>query len=79
MKNWELRQELDALLSEYYLGNNKLYTFDRMDDGGHPYYPIRNSADIIGHAIKYILELEAKIDELSYAQKIIDEVKRQDG
>jgi uncharacterized protein (DUF983 family) len=27
----------------------------------------------------YIKELEAKVEELLYAQKIIDEVKKQDG
>lgn len=76
MKNWELRQELNALRSEYHLGNNQLYTFDRLDDGGHLYYPMLSSTDIIDHAIKYIESLEFEIDKLSYAQKIINEVKK---
>ena len=79
MKNWEIHQELRALRSEYGLGNNQLHAFSRTYNGFEEDMCVRTSTDIIDHAIKYIEELEAKVDELSYAQKIIDEVKRQDG
>ena len=75
MKNWELNQELRALRSEYGLGNNQLHSFSRTYNGFKEDICFRTSTDIIDHAIKYIEELEAKVDELSYAQKIIDEVR----
>lgn len=78
MKNWELDQELRALMSEYGLGKDQLHAFSRTYNGFDEDFVLRTSTDIIGHARKYIEELEAKVDELSYAQKIIDEVKRQD-
>ena len=79
MKNWKLDQELRALRSEYGLGNNQLHALRRTYNGFDEDICLRSSTDIIDHAMTYINELETKIDELSYAQKIIDEVKRQDG
>lgn len=76
MKNWKLDQELRALLSEYGFGKNQLHAFSRtynMFDEDMCFY---TSTEIIYHAIKYIEELEIKVEELSYIQKIIDEVKR---
>ena len=78
MKNWELNQELRALRSEYGLGNNQLHAFSRTYNGFKEDICLRASTEIIDHAIEYIEELEAKVDELSYAQKIINEVKRYD-
>ena len=76
MKNWELNQELRALKSEYGLGNNQLHAFSRTYNGFKEDICFRTSTEIINHAIKYIEELETKVDELSYAQLIIDEVKK---
>ena len=79
MKNWELNQELRALRSEYGLGNNQLHAFSRMYNGFKEDICLRASTEIIDHAIEYIEELEAKVEELVYAQQIIDEVRKQDG
>lgn len=79
MNNWKLKQELGALRSEYGLGNNQLHAFSRTYNGFDEDVCFYTSTDIIDHTIKYIEDLEAKVDELSYAQKIIDEVKKQDG
>lgn len=76
MKNWELRQELGALRSEYGFGKAQLHAFSRTYNGFDEDICLRTSTDIIDHSIKYIEELEVKVEELSYAQKIIDEVRR---
>lgn len=79
MKNWELEQYLYAVQSDYSLGKDKLSSFRRSYPGKKDYYVFYSHHDIISLAIKYIEELETKVDELSYVQKIIDEVNRQDG
>lgn len=78
MKNWELEQYLERVRSEFDYGNDKLYLFARKTER-EAYYVDRTATQIIDEAIKYIKDLEAKVEELSYTQKIIDEVKRQDG
>ena len=77
MKNWELEQFLHSVQAEFSFGNDKVYFFRRTSER-EDYYIDRSAYHIIDEAIDYIEELEAKVDELSYAQKIIDEVKKQD-
>lgn len=77
MKNWELEQFLHGVQSEFSLGKDKIYFFRRTSER-EDYYIDRSAYHIIDEAIEYIEELERKIEELSYAQKIIDEVKKQD-
>ena len=79
MKNWELEQYLYAVQADYDFGKDKMSSFRRSYVGKEDDYVFMSHYDIIDHAIKYIEELEAKVDELSYAQKIINEVKRQYG
>lgn len=76
MKNWELEQYLYAVQADYCFGNDKMSSFRRSYPGKKDNYVFYSHHDIIDLAIKYIEELEAKVEELSYAQKIIDEVKR---
>jgi hypothetical protein len=76
MKNWELQQYLHAVQADYAYGNDKLTSFRRSYPGNPDNYIFMSRYDTINLAIKYIEELEAKVDELSYAQKIIDEVRR---
>lgn len=76
MKNWELEQYLYTVQADYDYGNDKLSSFRRSYPGKADEYILKSHYDIIDLAIKYIEELETKVDELSYAQKIIDEVKR---
>lgn len=76
MKNWELEQYLRAVQADYDYGKDKMSSFRRSYVGKEDYYVWYSHYDIINLAIKYIEELETKVDELSYAQKIIDEVKR---
>ena len=78
MKNWELEQFLHRVQSEFSLGNDKIYFFRRTSER-EDYYIDRSAYHIIDEAIDYIEALERKVEELSYAQKIIDEVKKQDG
>jgi hypothetical protein len=79
MKNWVLEQFLYTVRQDYDFGNDKFSSFSRSYPGKEPKYIFRSHYDIISMAIKYIEELERKVDELSYAQKIIDEVRTQDG
>lgn len=74
MKNWELQQFLHSVQSEFGLGNDKLYFFRRTSER-EDYYIDRSAYHIIDETIAYIEELERKVEELSYVQKIIDEVK----
>ena len=76
MKNWELEQYLRTVQADYAYGKDKMSSFRRSYPGGKDNYVFYSHHDIIGLAIKYIEELETKVDELSYAQKIIDEVKK---
>lgn len=76
MKNWKLEQFLNAVRSDYCNFNDKTSVFHRTTERGTEYYVWRSHRQIIDEAIAYIEELEAKVDELSYAQHIIDEVKR---
>ena len=77
MKNWKLLQGLEHVLSEFELGNDKLYCFRRTSER-EDYHVFRTATQIIKETIEYIEELESKVEELSYAQKIIDEVRRND-
>ena len=74
MKNWELKQFLHSVQSEFGLGNDKVYFFRRTSER-EDYYIDRSAYHIIDETIAYIEELERKVEELSYVQKIIDEVK----
>lgn len=78
MDNWEIKQFLRRVQSQFYNGNDTVHFFRRTTER-EGYYIDRTSVQIIDEAIKYIEELEDKVSELSYAQKIIDEVRRQDG
>ena len=75
MKNWELKQFLHRVQCEFVLGKDKIYFFRRTTERSD-YYIDRSAYHIIDEAIAYIKELEAKVEELSYAQKIIDEVNK---
>ena len=50
--------------------------FRRSYDGKEDDYVIISYYGVINQAIEYIEKLEAKVEELSYAQKIINEVKK---
>ncbi len=76
MKNWELEQYLRAVQSDYDYGGDKTTIFRRSYDGKEDNYVIVSYYDTINQAIKYIEKLEAKVEELVYAQKIIDEVNK---
>lgn len=78
MKNWELQQYLYAVQADYAYGNDKMASFRRSYPGEPDDYIFVSRYDTIDYAIKYIEELEVKVEELSYAQKIIDEVRRND-
>lgn len=78
MKNWELEQYLRAVQSDYDYGGDKVTTFRRSYDGREDHYVIVSYYGAINQAIEYIEELESKVEELSYAQKIVDEVRRND-
>lgn len=78
MDNWEIKQFLRRVQSQFYNGNDTVHFFRRTTER-EDYYIDRTSVQIIDEAIKYIEELEDKVSELSYAQKIIDKVRRQDG
>ena len=77
MKNWELEQFLNRIRPSR-LGEDTVYFFSRTTERGRAYWVDRSGQQIIDEAIAYIEELERKVEELSYAQKIIDEVKKQD-
>ena len=79
MKNWELEQYLRAVQSDYDYGDDKITTFRRSYDGKEDDYVIMSYYNTISQAIEYIERLEEKVEELVYAQHIIDEVKRHDG
>lgn len=79
MKNWELEQYLRAVQSDYDYGRDKTTTFRRSYTDKEDDYAIISYYGAINQAIEYIEKLEAKVEELLYAQMIIDEVKRQDG
>lgn len=76
--NWEIKEFLRRVQSQFYNGNDTVHFFRRTTER-EDYYIDRTSVQIIDEAIKYIEELEYKVSELSYAQRIIDEVRRQDG
>ena len=76
MKNWELEQYLRTVQADYNYGKDKMSSFRRSYPGEKDEYVFYSHYDIINLAIKYIEELEVKVDELSYAQKIINEVKK---
>lgn len=78
MKNWELQQYLYDVQADYAYGNDKMSSFRRSYPGEKDDYVWYSHHDIINLTIQYITELESKVDELSYAQKIIDEVKAKD-
>ena len=78
MKNWELEQFLNRIRPSI-LGEDTVYFFSRTTERGRVYWVDRSGQQIIDEAINYIEELERKVEELSYAQKIIDEVKKHDG
>ena len=77
MKNWELEQFLNRIRPNC-LGEDTVYFFSRTTERGREYWIDRSGRQIIDEAIAYIEKLEAKVEELSYAQKIIDEVKKRD-
>lgn len=77
MKNWELEQYLRAVQSDYDYGRDKTATFRRSYDGKEDDYVIVSYYGAINQSIEYIEKLESKVEELLYAQMIIDEVKRQ--
>lgn len=77
MKNWELKQFLNRIRPNT-LAEDTVHFFRRTTER-EDYYIDRTAGQIIDEAIAYIEELEAKVEELSYAQKIINEVKKQDG
>ena len=76
MKNWELKQFLNTVRSDYCNFNDKISMFSRTDACGKEYHIFRSHREIIDEAITYIEELEAKVEELSYAQNIINIVKQ---
>lgn len=76
MKNWELEQYLRAVQSDYDYGGDKTTMFRRSYDGKEDDYVIVSYYGAINQAIEYIEKLEAKVEELVYAQNIINEVKR---
>ena len=76
MKNWELEQYLRTVQSDYDYGNDKITTFRRSYPGKEDNYVIVSYYGAINQAIEYIENLEAKVEELVYAQKIIDEVNK---
>ena len=78
MKNWELEQYLRTVQSDYDYGNDKTTTFRRSYPGKEDDYVIVSYYGAINQAIEYIEKLEAKVEELLYAQMIIDEVKQHD-
>ena len=78
MKNWELEQYLRAVQSDYDYGEDKTTTFRRSYEGKEDDYVIVSYYGVINQAIEYIERLESKVEELVYAQKIIDEVRRND-
>lgn len=78
MKNWELEQFLNRMRPSR-LGEDTVYFFSRTTERGRAYWVDRSGQQIIDETIAYIEELECKVEELSYAQKIIDEVKKQNG
>ena len=79
MKNWELEQYLRAVQSDYDYGGDKTTMFRRSYDGKEDDYVIVSYYGAINQAIEYIEKLEAKVEELLYAQMIIDEVKKRNG
>lgn len=76
MKNWELEQYLRAVQSDYDYGRDKMNSFRRSYVGKEDDYVFVSCYDTIRMAIEYIERLETKIEELVYAQQIIDEVNR---
>lgn len=76
MKNWELERRLRAVQSDYDYGRDKLTTFRRSYPDKPDDYEMVSYYHTIDQAIEYIERLETKIEELVYAQKIIDGVKR---
>jgi hypothetical protein len=76
MKNWELEQFLNRIRPNS-LGEDTVHFFSRTTERGRQYWVDRSGQQIIDEAIAYIEKLEAKVEELSYAQKIIDEVNKQ--
>lgn len=78
MKNWELEQFLHRVQSEFTLGADQIYFFRRTSER-EDYYIDRSAYHIIDETIAYIEELERKVEELSYAQKIIYEVKKNEN
>ena len=78
MKNWELEQFLNRIRPSRF-GEDTVYFFSRTTERGRAYLVDRSGQQIIDEAIAYIEDLERKVEELSYAQKIIDEVKKQNG
>ena len=77
MDNWEIKQFLRRVQSQFYNGNDTIHFFRRTTER-EDYYIDRTSVQIIDEAIKYIEELESKVDELYYAQMIIDEVNKRE-
>ena len=78
MKNWELEQYLRAVQSDYDFGRDKINTFRRSYHDKEDEYVVVSYYDTINKAIEYIERLEEKVEELVYAQHIIDEVRRYD-
>lgn len=76
MKNWELEQYLRAVQSDYDYGNDKTKIFRRSYTDKEDDYVLMSYHGAINQAIEYIERLETKIEELVYAQHIIDEVKK---
>jgi hypothetical protein len=76
MKNWELEQFLNRIRPNR-LGEDTVYFFSRTTERGRQYWIDRSGQQIIDEAIAYIEKLETKVEELSYVQKIIDEVNKQ--
>ena len=62
--------------SDYDYGRDKVNSFRRSYVGKEDDYVFVSCYDTIRMAIEYIEKLETKIEELLYAQQIIDEVKR---
>ena len=79
MKNWELEQYLRAVQNDYDYGGDKTKIFRRSYAGKEDDYVIISYYGAINQAIEYIEKLETKVEELLYAQMIIDEVKRKHG
>ena len=78
MKNWELEQYLRAVQSDYDFGHDKTHVFKRSYHDKDDDYVIISYYDTINKAIEYIEKLESKVEELLYAQMIIEEVKRRE-